>query len=588
MLKRKKKKRGSRRIQLDDASAESYVAGLVEAAAGIRLPELFAKPHPRSIFSVPNRHGVAVTALRTTDLSGATLVDLLRFRLAQYLEVNFVEPKIVYDLRLEHESLDNVYPNDIHVLAGSVSDGEILCYATLKAAPDAPPGTTLRTRERPLLPVEQIHGWGIFNRLPILPDLPINQIRELGRFVKNQRYHGVEDKSIRGPVEVGVAIFRMIAETLSFELSGVVGDLEEAVAKQNLDFFNVPLVVVHGTMPVEQIHGWGIFNRLPILPDLPINQIRELGRFVKNQRYHGVEDKSIRGPVEVGVAIFRMIAETLSFELSGVVGDLEEAVAKQNLDFFNVPLVVVHGTMPVESEDSWLLPRYLKSTVFPFACLASDAATALPRLAEIEHALGRPGKLGLLSLMRLRSSAADTTPPRSSLEPQGGMAPLSEAQLPQQGVAMSDRRDVREAGDRLRETELFSGLSDAEASVLGTFVEQVAVEPGTVVVRQGDVADSLYVIHSGEVEVRSRGGDGESTVIATLGPGDYFGEIGVLTASERIADVVAMQPTELLRVTKDDYERYLAHVVEIDHELESTAAGRAAELMRHMLSKGRS
>ena len=491
MLKRKKKKRGSRRIQLDDASAESYVAGLVEAAAGIRLPELFAKPHPRSIFSVPNRHGVAVTALRTTDLSGATLVDLLRFRLAQYLEVNFVEPKIVYDLRLEHESLDNVYPNDIHVLAGSVSDGEILCYATLKAAPDAPPGTTLRTRERPLL-------------------------------------------------------------------------------------------------PVEQIHGWGIFNRLPILPDLPINQIRELGRFVKNQRYHGVEDKSIRGPVEVGVAIFRMIAETLSFELSGVVGDLEEAVAKQNLDFFNVPLVVVHGTMPVESEDSWLLPRYLKSTVFPFACLASDAATALPRLAEIEHALGRPGKLGLLSLMRLRSSAADTPPPKSSLEPQGGMAPLSEAQLPQQGVAMSDRRDVREAGDRLRETELFSGLSDAEASVLGTFVEQVAVEPGTVVVRQGDVADSLYVIHSGEVEVRSRGGDGESTVIATLGPGDYFGEIGVLTASERIADVVAMQPTELLRVTKDDYERYLAHVVEIDHELESTAAGRAAELMRHMLSKGRS
>ena len=91
------------------------------------------------------------------------------------------------------------------------------------------------------------------------------------------------------------------------------------------------------------------------------------------------------------------------------------------------------------------------------------------------------------------------------------MTPLSEAQLPQQGVAMSDRRDVREAGDRLRKTELFAGLSDAEASVLGTFVEQVAVETGTVVVRQGDVADSLYVIHAGEVEVRSRGADGEST-----------------------------------------------------------------------------
>ena len=97
----------------------------------------------------------------------------MRFRLAQYLEVNFVEANVVYEQRLEHESLDNVYPNDIHVVAGSVDEGEILCYATLKSAPDAPPGTTLRTRDRPLLPVEKTHGFGIFNRLPILPDLPV-------------------------------------------------------------------------------------------------------------------------------------------------------------------------------------------------------------------------------------------------------------------------------------------------------------------------------------------------------------------------------------------------------------------------------
>src|SRR5438045_4000497 len=137
-------------------------------------------------------------------------------------------------------------------------------------------------------------------------------------------------------------------------------------------------------LSVAKVHGFGVFNRLPILPDLPVQQIRELGRFVKNQRYHGVEDKSIRGPVEVGVAIFRMIAETLSFELSAVVGDLEEAVAKQNLDFFHVPLVVVHGTMPLQGEDSWLFPRYLRRTVFPFALLASDAAGAVPRLDAIE------------------------------------------------------------------------------------------------------------------------------------------------------------------------------------------------------------
>jgi hypothetical protein len=247
-----------------------------------------------------------------------------------------------------------------------------------------------------------------------------------------------------------------------------------------------------------------------------------------------------------------------------------------------VPLVVLHGTLPVEGEDSWLFPRYLYRTVFPFACLASDAANALPRLAEIETALGRPGKLGLLSLMRLRGEggAAEV---RSSLEPEGGLAPLTEAELPQKGVAMADRREVREAGDRLRETELFSGLSDAEAAVLATFIQQVDVEPETTVVRQGEPADALYFVESGEVEVRSRGAGGESKAVATMGAGEYFGEIGVLTGGERIADVVAIAPTQLLRLSKDDYERYLAHVVDIDQELGRTAAGRASEAARRLL-----
>jgi hypothetical protein len=483
MLRRKKKPSGSRRIQLDDATADAWVAGLIDAAAEIRLPELFARPHKDSIFSVDDRHGISVTTLRTTSLGEQQLRELMRFRMAQYLEVNFVDANVVYQKRLEHEPLDAAKPNDVHVIAGT-KEGEIICYAVMKSPPDTPPGTTLRTRERAL-------------------------------------------------------------------------------------------------MPVEEVHGWGVFNRLPIVPDLPLSQLRELGRFVKNQRYKGADELGIRGPVEVGVAIFRMIAETLSFELSAVVGDLEEGVAKQNLDFFHVPLVILHGTMPVEGDDSWLLPRYLYRTVVPFACLATDAATALPRLAQIEQALGRPGKLGLLSLMRLRSDAGAEV--RSSLQPEGGFAALSDEALPQKGVAMAERREVVEAGSRLRETELFASLSPAEAAVLGTFLTQVEVEPETVIVRQGDPADSLYIVAAGEVEVRNRMTDGESKAVATIGAGDYFGEIGVLSGGARIADVVAVEPTTLLRLSKDDYERYLSQVVEVDHELERTAGRRAAEAARRLL-----
>jgi CRP/FNR family cyclic AMP-dependent transcriptional regulator len=160
---------------------------------------------------------------------------------------------------------------------------------------------------------------------------------------------------------------------------------------------------------------------------------------------------------------------------------------------------------------------------------------------------------------------------------------LADAQLPQVEMAMAERREVRDAGERLRQTPLFQGLSDAEAAALSTFVEGVAVEADTVIVRQGDEADALYVLQSGQVEVRLRSQDGGSKSVATIGTGGYFGEIGILTGGTRLADVVALEPTELLRLSKDDYERYLAEVVEIDQELGETAAARAADSARKLL-----
>jgi hypothetical protein len=316
--------------------------------------------------------------------------------------------------------------------------------------------------------------------------------------------------------------------------------------------------------PAERIHGWGIFNRLPILPDVPLDKIRELGRFVKNQRYKGMEDEAVRGPVEVCVAIFRLVAETLAMELDAAVGDFEEAIARQNMEFFHVPMVVLHGTMPVELEGSLLYPRYQYRTVFPFACLASDAALALPRLDAIEKALEKPGKLGLLALMRLRR---DKPTSRSLLEPGGGLTPLADAQLQQKGVPMADRSEQREAGKRLRQSQLFEGLSEAEATVLATFLERVESDAGEVIVRQGDPSDAVYFIESGRVEVRATGAGGNSLVVAELEPGDYFGEIGILTGAERLADVVALERLSLLRLGAEEYARYLSQLDEVQYDL---------------------
>jgi CRP-like cAMP-binding protein len=70
-----------------------------------------------------------------------------------------------------------------------------------------------------------------------------------------------------------------------------------------------------------------------------------------------------------------------------------------------------------------------------------------------------------------------------------------------------------------------------------------------VIVRQGDEAIDMFVIQSGAVEI-SRGTGSRRTVLATLGQGDFFGEMSLLESLPREADVTALTRTELLVITQ--------------------------------------
>jgi hypothetical protein len=205
----------------------------------------------------------------------------------------------------------------------------------------------------------------------------------------------------------------------------------------------------------------------------------------------------------------------------------------------------------------------------------------LSRLDAIEAALDLPGKAGLLSLFRLKRDAVDT---RSTLIPPEGLAPLTDVNVPQQGVAMASRRQMLDLAGQLRQTDLFAGLSVAEATVLGTFMERVTVPANEVIVRQGEAGDDMYLIESGTAEVRISQGLAEGVTVATLGPGDFFGEIALLTGEERIADVVAAEPMTLLRLNRDSYDRYLAHAAEVEQQMTRAAMSRTRETTRRMIS----
>ncbi|MCC5888377.1 MAG: MMPL family transporter [Gammaproteobacteria bacterium] len=103
----------------------------------------------------------------------------------------------------------------------------------------------------------------------------------------------------------------------------------------------------------------------------------------------------------------------------------------------------------------------------------------------------------------------------------------------------------------LQQSPLFAGMSEYQRRKAVLISETNDFASSECLVEQGTMGRSMYLILDGHADVVRRGEDGEK-VLATLGPGDVFGEIGYIRAVERTADVRATGPVSALRF---DYER---------------------------------
>lgn len=83
------------------------------------------------------------------------------------------------------------------------------------------------------------------------------------------------------------------------------------------------------------------------------------------------------------------------------------------------------------------------------------------------------------------------------------------------------------------------------------------VKAGTVVMREGETADTAYVVERGTLEVRKRADDGSELVLGLLKRGDWFGEMALLLELPRSATVIAIEDSELRTVTQENF----AHVI---------------------------
>jgi CRP/FNR family transcriptional regulator, cyclic AMP receptor protein len=99
----------------------------------------------------------------------------------------------------------------------------------------------------------------------------------------------------------------------------------------------------------------------------------------------------------------------------------------------------------------------------------------------------------------------------------------------------------------VRKAPLFRAMSNAALSDLLDESAQTFYDSETIIVRQGDRADKVYMVLSGRVRVVYEEGQKEVSV-ADLGPGEVFGEMAVLEGQPRSANVITLERTNLLEV----------------------------------------
>lgn len=110
----------------------------------------------------------------------------------------------------------------------------------------------------------------------------------------------------------------------------------------------------------------------------------------------------------------------------------------------------------------------------------------------------------------------------------------------------------------------------ADAGQIAPFAQTQLLPSGSLIVKQGDYARDFYVIAEGTAHVRRNGEH-----LATLGPGEFFGEVGLLQTSWRNADVVAATPLRLLVVQPRDFQVMMAAKQQVAAHVHASAAARA-------------
>lgn len=126
---------------------------------------------------------------------------------------------------------------------------------------------------------------------------------------------------------------------------------------------------------------------------------------------------------------------------------------------------------------------------------------------------------------------------------------------------------------RLSSIALFESLPRDARRLVAQHADEIDVDEGTELVRQGEFAYEFFVIENGAADVLR---DGER--IAELGPGDFLGEMGIVQQSARIATVVTTSAAKVIVMTSQDFRAMARSNAEVAKQIEAAVEERCQAL----------
>jgi CRP/FNR family transcriptional regulator, cyclic AMP receptor protein len=110
----------------------------------------------------------------------------------------------------------------------------------------------------------------------------------------------------------------------------------------------------------------------------------------------------------------------------------------------------------------------------------------------------------------------------------------------------------------LKTVPLFTTFPEDQLRMLTMVVTRKSAPRSTTIMAGGDPTDSLYIVLSGRLKVMMSDSEGKEVILSILGPGEFFGEMGLIDDEPRSATVITIEPCELLSIAKRDFKKALA------------------------------